>query len=198
MESFELPEPGYQSETSIERALLERQSVRSYRAEAVTLAELSQLLWAAQGVTRPRGFRTAPSAGALYPLELYVVGGDIEGLESGIYKYRPLDHALWLVSKGDRRAELSGAALGQGCVRRGALIIVFCAVYERVTRHYGDRGVMYVHMEAGHAAQNVHLQAVGLNLGTVVIGAFRDPEVSRIVGLTDAEEPIYLMPLGKR
>ena len=162
------------------------------------LAELSQLMWAAQGMTDPRGLRTAPSAGALYPLELYVVAGNVTGLPPGIYKYRRERHELLSLAKGDRRNDLCNAALGQSSIRRAAVVIVLSGVYGRTTVKYGERGIRYVHMEAGHAAQNVYLQAVPLQLGTVVIGAFHDEEVKRMMMMTDKEKPLYIIPLGRR
>lgn len=166
--------------------------------EPLTLAEVAQLLWSAQGITdSKRAYRTAPSAGALFPLEVYAVIGNVEGLAEGVYKYKPDEHELVKVGDGDVRDKLAVAALGQACVREGAIAVVFSAVYERTTRKYGDRGVRYVHMEAGHAAQNVCLQAVSLNLGTVVIGAFKDDEVSKILNLPDEEQPLYILPIGK-
>lgn len=194
---IKLPEPKYDSETSIEEALLERRSIREYKDEPMTLSEVSQLLWAAQGITDPRGFRTAPSAGATFPLEVYVVVGDVNNLSEGIYKYKPHEHELERVVEGDKRVELCDAALGQRCVEEGAIVIVFSAVYERTTGRYGDRGVRYVHMEVGHAAQDVYLQAVSLNLGTVVVGAFSDDEVKKIINMPDEERPLYIMPVGK-
>jgi len=194
----ELPEPRYDSGVSIEETLLKRRSVRDYAGEALTLHEVSQLLWAAQGTTDPRGFRTAPSAGATYPLETYVVVGDVENLTEGVYRYKSGEHKLVKVLDGDCRAQLAGAALGQHWVKEGAVNIVFTAIYERTTRGYGDRGIRYVHMEVGHAAQNVYLQAVALGLGTVVIGAFRDDEVREILKLPKNEQPLYIMPVGRR
>ena len=191
-----LPEPRHSSGTSVEEALLKRRSVRSYRAEPLTLAQLSQLLWAAQGITTPRGFRTAPSAGALYPLEVYVVVGNVSGLESGVYRYRPEHHDLTLVALGDKRAALAAAALGQVWIRRAPIDIVFSAVYERTTKKYGLRGAQYVHMEVGHAAENVYLQAVALNLGTCVIGAFYDGGVQKVIQMPDSEQPLYIMSVG--
>jgi len=193
-----LPEPRHQSEISVEETLLKRRSIRSYKDQPLELAEVSQLLWSAQGITDPYGFRTAPSAGALYPLEVYLVAGKVKDLDSGIYKYIPERHKLRQTGKGDKRAELCRAALGQSCVRTAPVSIVFAAVYERTTSKYGERGIRYVHMEAGHAAENVYLQAVSLKLGTVVIGAFYDSKVKQVVGLENAEEPLYIMPVGRR
>ncbi len=194
-----LPEPAYDSTTSVEQALLGRRSVRSYRDEPLTLEQVSQLLWAAQGVTEPgRGFRTAPSAGALYPLELYLVAGDVEGLSQGVYRYAPDRHELVQVKSGDVRDELTEAALGQPWVGEGAIVLVLSAVYERTTQKYGERGIRYVHMEAGHAAQNICLQAVSLNLGTVTVGAFGDDAVREILTMPDDEQPLYIIPVGKK
>jgi SagB-type dehydrogenase family enzyme len=174
-----------------------RRSVRDYTGEPLTRAELAQLLWAAQGTTGPGGLRTAPSAGALYPLEIYVVVGDVARLPSGTYKYDPDRHALEPVADGDRRPALSAAALGQPCVEAGAVVIAFAADYRITTAKYGSRGVRYVLMEAGHAAQNVYLQAAALGLGTVVVGAFDDREVHKILSMGSSEDPLCLMPVGR-
>lgn len=197
MEWIPLQPPSQKGSVSVEEALSKRRSVRSYRPSPLNLKEVSQLLWAAQGVTRQGGGRTAPSAGALYPLELYLIAGDVEGLSPGAYRYSPTHHALAVHVSRDLREELCRAALGQGCVARGAVVLVFCAVYHRVTRYYGERGYRYVLMEVGHAAQNVHLQAVSLKMGTVVIGAFYDGQIKDILGLAGEEEPLYLMPVGR-
>lgn len=197
-ERIKLPEPVYDSPTSIEQALLKRRSVREYKDESLTLTEVSQLLWAAQGITGPGGLRTAPSAGALYPLEVYVVVGNVNNLSDGIYKYKPNEHELERIKEGDKRAELCIAALGQPWVKDSAIALVFSAVYERTTQKYGERGIRYVHMEVGHAAQNVYLQAVSLNLGTVVVGAFQDDAVKLITNMADDEDPLYIMPVGKK
>jgi len=197
-EKIKLPEPKYDSDTSVEQALLGRRSVRGYKDEPLTLTEVSQLLWAAQGITGPgKDFRTAPSAGALYPLEVYVVIGNVEGVAKGVYKYRPPEHKIVKIRDEDVRDELTAAALGQTWVGDGSVVIVFSAVYEKTTQKYGDRGIRYVYMEAGHAAQNVYLQAVSLNLGTVVVGAFKDDEVRSILNMLDEETPLYIMPVGK-
>ena len=199
LETIKLPEPTLDGETSLEQALLSRRSIREYRDQPLVLAEVSQLLWAAQGVTdRSRGFRTAPSAGALYPLELYIVVGNVQGIPEGVYRYEPDAHELSRVGQRDVRDELSRAALEQSWVRQGAVVIVFSAVYERTTVRYGQRGIRYVDMEVGHAAQNVCLQAAALDLGTVVVGAFQDDQVRQIMGMPDAEAPLYLMPVGRR
>ncbi len=192
-----LPEPQYDGACSIERALLRRRSERAYLAEPLALKEVSQLLWAAQGVTDRSGFRTAPSAGALYPLELYLVVGNVIGLSEGVYKYHPQNHEVIRILKGDFRNKLASAALEQQWIKNGAMILVFTAVYNRTTRKYGERGERYVHIETGHAAQNVYLQAVSLRLGTVFVGAFDDNELSRVLKLPDNEFPLGIMPVGR-
>ena len=197
-EKIKLLEPCNTSNTSVETALSQRRSIRAYSGDKLTFEEVSQLLWSAQGITAPWGGRTAPSAGALYPLELYLVVGDVEGIDKGVYRYRPEEHELEKVTEGDIRAELADAALGQECVRDAAIDIVFTAVYERTTRKYGERGIRYAHMEAGHAAQNVYLQAVALDLGTVVIGAFNDSEVAKIVNVSEQGNPLYIMSVGRK
>lgn len=197
-ERIKLPEPCNTSNTSVETALSQRRSIRTYSGDNLTIEEVSQLLWSAQGITAPWGGRTAPSAGALYPLELYLVVGDVEGIDKGVYQYRPEEHELEKVKADDIRAELADAALGQECIRDAAIDIVFTAVYERTTRKYGERGIRYAHMEAGHAAQNVYLQAVALDLGTVVIGAFNDSKVEKIVNISEQGNPLYIMPVGRK
>lgn len=197
-DTVKLPEPKYNSKVSIEKALLERRSVREYKNNSLALAEISQLLWASQGITDPRGFRTAPSAGALYPLEVYVVVGNVDNLPDGIYKYKPRGHELVLVAKGDKRDELCAAALGQASIKYSAAVIVFAAAYERTTKKYRERGIRYVHMEVGHAAQNTYLQSVSLNLGTLVVGSFNDREVKKVINMPNEEQPLYIMPVGKR
>ncbi|MBS7625929.1 SagB/ThcOx family dehydrogenase [Candidatus Bathyarchaeota archaeon] len=192
-----LPAPRLDSDYSLELALARRRSIRDYGVGPLKLQELSQLLWAAQGVTDPRGLRTAPSAGGLYPLEVYVVAGDVEGLTGGVYKYVPGSHTLRMVLEGDRRRDLCDAALGQSWVGNAPANIVITAVYERTTIKYGERGVRYVHIEVGHAAQNLCLQATALNLGAVTVGAFHDDRVKTLLNLPESERPLYLIPIGR-
>ncbi len=193
----ELPQPRKDSDVSIEETLLKRRSVRDYTGEVLTLQEVSQLLWAAQGTTSLRGFRTAPSAGALYPLETYIVVGDVEGLSEGVYRYQTRGHKLVKVLEGDYRPQLTKASLGQYFVEGGAAYIVFTAVYKRTTVKAGDEGIKYVHMEVGHAAQNVCLQAVSLGLGTVVMGGFNGSRAHEILKLPENETPLYFMAVGR-
>jgi SagB-type dehydrogenase family enzyme len=193
-----LPEPQYDGEISIEEALLKRRSIRQYTGEPLTLQEVSQLLWAGQGITDPRGYRTAPSAGALYPLEIYVVVGDVENLAEGVYKYEPVEHELVQVLEGDKRTDLASAALGQSSVSDAAIDLVVVAVYERTTVKYGERGIRYVHIEVGHAAQNMCLQATAMDLGIVTVGAFQDEQVKEVLDLPEDEQPLYIIPVGRK
>lgn len=181
----------------LEMLLSHRRSVRSFRPQPLSLINVACLLWAAQGITDPRGFRPAPSAGALYPLELYLVAGAVTGLESGIYHYLPHEGSLSLLQRGDYRDDLAEAALGQSWMADAALAILFAADYERTTRKYGRRGIQYVHIEVGHAAQNTLLTAVAMNLGAAVVGAFDDKRVASLVGLPREETPLYLLPVGQ-
>src|SRR3990172_8116351 len=158
-EKVTLPKLRYESTTSVEHALLKRRSVREFRDVPLALDDLGQLLWAVQGITDRAGFRTAPSAGALYPLEVYALAGNVQGLPTGLYQYIPRGHALCRVADGDRRPALSHAAYDQPSIADAPAILALCTVYERVTGKYGERGLRYVHMEAGHAAQNVYLRS---------------------------------------
>ncbi|WP_457601254.1 SagB/ThcOx family dehydrogenase [Hydrogenivirga sp.] len=194
---LKLPTPSYRGTLSLEEALLRRRSVREYLPEPLSLEEVSQLLWAAQGITDPYGFRTAPSAGALYPLEVYIHATKVRGLETGIYRYDPHRNYLMDVKMGNFAPEIYSAALSQEQVLLAPLIVLFFAVFERTTRKYGRRGIRYVFNEVGHAGQNLYLQATALGLGTVVIGAFYDDEIKRIVGARRDEEPLYIMPVGR-
>ena len=192
-----LPTPLYESQTSFEEVLLARRSIRAYSLEPLTLAEVSQLLWAAQGLSHSNGLRTAPSAGALYPLDIYLLAGNVMGLPVGIYHYQPRDHKLVLMVAGDKRQDLFEAALRQNPLKDAPIVFVISAVYERTTGKYGQRGIRYVHMEVGHAAQNVYLQAESLDLGTVFIGAFYDDKVKSILQMRKEETPLGLMPVGR-
>ena len=193
---IELPQPRLTGSISLEEVLKSRRSVRSFKSEPLTLGELSQLLWAAQGVTGVR-YRTAPSAGALYPLEVYVAVGNVEGLDAGVYRYSPARHTLSEVRTGNVLRSLSRAAYWQKHAGAGAVAIVFSAVYERTAQKYGKRGTRFADMEAGHAAQNVYLQAEALGLGTVVVGAFMEGWLKTVLRMRDDEQPLSIMPIGK-
>jgi SagB-type dehydrogenase family enzyme len=192
-----LPTPRHDGEVSLEHALRYRRSIREFGRGALTLAEVGQLLWAAQGVTHPMGLRTAPSAGALYPLVSYLVTGEVSSLTPGVYRYAPNQHALAMIGEGDRRAALSTAPLGQSWIADAAAVLVLAAVYRRTTGKYGPRGERYVHIETGHAAQNVYLQALALGLGTTEVGAFDDHAMKTALGLSDDQDPLAIMPIGR-
>lgn len=200
-----LPLPTTMSNMTVEEAVLRRRSIRDYTEDPVKLEHLSMILWACYGVTDPQyGLRSSPSAGATYPLEIYVVVGERSVaisngafLKAGVYKYDPHSHTLLLVKKGDVRSELAVAALGQDWVRKAPLSVVIAAVFERTTRVYSERGrERYVPMEVGHAGQNVYLMATALGYGTVAVGAFSDSGVKAILGLRQEETPMYIMPVG--
>ncbi len=193
---IELAQPRTESSVSLEAALQQRRSIRSFQEKSVSLAAISQLLWAAQGITHRSGLRTAPSAGALYPLEVYVVAGNVEGLAAGIYHYRPRQHVLVKITAGDHRQDLSRDALRQTAISNAPLSFVIAGIPGRTTGKYGDRGMRYVSMEAGHAAQNLCLQAVALELGSVVIGAFSDREVGNMLQLGKEGVVLYIIPVG--
>jgi SagB-type dehydrogenase family enzyme len=196
-EIFTLPAPQLAGTVSLEESLNERRSVREYSDEPLSLSVVAQLLWAAQGITNVNGYRTAPSAGGLYPLEIYLVAGRVEHLPAGIFRYVPKEHNLILINRGDYRQELSSASLDQKSVEDGAIDLVISAVNERTTQKYGERGIRYVAIETGHASQNVLLQAVVLGLGAVPIGAFDDSRVKKLLMIPEEETPLYVIPVGR-
>jgi len=195
-EFIKLPTPDYSGGMPLDKAVYLRESRREYKRGSLSLSELSQLLWAAGGKTHG-GRRSIPSAGGLYPLEFYAVAGEVEGLERGVYRYNPEANALERTFLGDARPALMRASLNQNMVGDAPATIVITGVYERTTRVYGERGVAYVHMEAGHSGQNIYLQAESLGLGTVAVGAFSEEEVSRTLNLSVGENPLYLFPVGR-
>jgi len=196
-EMIKLPEPILDGDVSIEAALLKRRSVREYGDRPLTQAEVGQLLWAAQGISGAKPYkRTAPSAGGRCPLELYVLIGEVEDFEVGLYRYKPEEHALIWLNDRDLRLELGRAAVNQTWLAEAPVVFVFAAVYERTTGRYGDRGFRYVHMDAAYASGNLHLQAVALKLGTVVMGAFDDDRVHQVIQMEDEERPLLIMPVG--
>ena len=174
------------------RALEARRSVRDFSARPLSEAETSQLLWAAQGITHGDGYRTAPSAGALYPLELYVA------TSTGFFRYIPQGHRLARLEKTDLRVAMQDAALGQPGIGSAAALFVLAAVYQRTAAKYGaQRGARYVHIEVGHAAQNLLLEAAALGLGAVPVGAFDDSALARALDLPTNQEPLYLIAVGE-
>jgi SagB-type dehydrogenase family enzyme len=188
--SVKLPEPQSRGPLSLEEALARRRSHRSFTGEPLSMEMLSQLLWAASGITHGDGYRTAPSAGALYPLEIYLASA------SGFYRYEPRGHRLGTVRERDLRREIRRAALDQEALLEAPAVFVIAAVYERTAAKYGSRAERYVHLEAGHVAQNLLLQAVSLDLGAVPIGAFDDERLHRALELPRDHRPVYLVPVG--
>jgi len=193
-----LPSPNLSGRVSLEEAISRRRSIRNFRPEAVSEQELSQLLWSGQGIL-DRERRAVPSAGATYPLEIFIACGknSVTKLDAGVYYYHPHSHSLRLHYKGDIRLELKRAALDQDFIYQAPLNIIICAIYERTEKHYGSRGERYVHIEVGHAGQNIYLQAEALGLGTVAIGAFHDEEVREVLHLEYRYKPLYIMPVGR-
>jgi len=189
-EIIDLPVPKIKSEMSLEEAIITRRSIRSFDGKELNLEQISQILWAAQGITDERGHRAAPSAGALYPLEIYVVKKD------GIYHYIPEGHKIEMILKGDARKKLSDVCLGQKWVEDAPIDIIITGIYKRTTIKYGDRGIRYVYLEAGTACQNILLQAVSLGLGAVPVGAFHDNQIQEVLNLEKEEIPLFVIPIG--
>jgi SagB-type dehydrogenase family enzyme len=198
-DSMRLPTPRTEGRISLERTVKDRRTIRSFTSQPLTPEQLSQVLWAAQGISEDRGYkRTAPSAGALYPMDVYaVVGKDrVEGLKAGIYHYEPAGHAVSLVSEGDFRRAVAKAALSQMWMATPPLNIVVTAEYSRVAIKYGRRGERYAMIEAGHIGQNIFLQAEAMGLGAGIVGAFDDKDLIRVMSIPQSHEPLLIMPLG--
>ncbi len=191
--------PLQKGKLSLEQAIARRRSVRRFKDEPLTLEQLSQLLWSAQGTTGTDGRRAVPSAGATYPLEVFIVIGEhgVHSLVAGMYHYDAGNHSLSLHQSGDLRQKLADAALGQSAIGKCPVDMVVCAIHPRTAYRYGHRGERYVHMEVGHVGQNVALQAVALGLGTVMVGAFQDEDVMKALKLEEQIRPLYIIPIGQ-
>ncbi len=197
--SISLPKPSSDGKVSLEKAIKERRTTRDFRERTLSLNHLSQLLWAAQGITDPTlGRRAAPSGGALYPLDIYILVGEngVEKMEAGIYHYLPEEHSVSMILKGDRRGEISSASLSQMWMAKAPVIFIITAEYKRITGKYGERGIRYALIEVGHVGENLFLQAEALGLGAGIVGAFNDLEVSKVAGLPSKHEPVLIMPVG--
>ena len=194
-----LPSPSRKGSMPLEEAIARRKSIRNFALQPISQSQLSQILWAAQGTSDTSWNRTVPSAGATYPLEVFIVCGanGVEQISEGIYQYNADSHSLTLHHRGDVRFELARAALDQEFIYEAPVDIVICAIYERTMRRYGSRGERYVHIEVGHAGQNIYLQATALGLGTVAIGAFNDESVREVLRLDRQYRPLYIMPVGR-
>jgi SagB-type dehydrogenase family enzyme len=191
LKSIELPKPRSKGSISLEQAIGNRESVRSFTKQTLSLEQLGQLLWSGQGLRDTIGQRTVPSAGALYPLEFYLV------IEEGVYHYVPDGHRLEPHVEGDMRSSLSSAALGQECVAQAPATLLLTAIFSRIETKYGkERSPQYIYLEAGHAAQNILLQATALGLDGVPVGAFYEDQVSEVLQLPRTHYPLYLIPLG--
>ncbi len=196
---MKLPQEKTEGTVSVEQAIRQRRTVRAFMSEPLELHQVSQLLWAAQGITEKRGFkRAAASAGALYPMDVYIVTGKggVTQIEAGIYHYEPQGHVLSLVTRGDLRAALSRASLSQMWMAKAPVNMVITAEYNRATVKYGKRGVRYAMIEAGHIGQNLFLQAEALGLKAGIVGAFQDNEIIRVMNIPSSHEPLLLMPIG--
>ena len=193
---YSLPEPGLEADSCLNPILQQRRTHRAFASRPVSLTQVAQLLWAAQGATSHGGYRTAPSAGALFPLELHLVSGQIDGLPDGSYRYNPGAHALRAEVTGDLRQAVAEAALHQDWIAQAPAIVVVSAVDARTTRKYGRRGIRYVHMEVGHASQNLLLQAVALGLAGATVGAFDDERLQQVLQLSEDERPLVILPVG--
>lgn len=196
---IKLPQPKLTGEKSLEEAILKRRSKRDFLDKALSLEQISQILWSAQGVTdKEQDFRSAPSAGALYPLEIYLVVGEkgVSSLETGVYHFLPKGHLMEKTLEGDLRKSLQEVCLGQEWVGEAPVSLVIVAEYERTTKKYGERGIRYVWLEAGHATQNVLLQLTSLDLGGVTVGAFDDKQLIKVLNLPEKYQPLYVIPLG--
>ena len=202
---YTLPVPDFKGSRPFEEVLSQRRSRRSFSGSAVSVEEISQILWAANGLSeapdhpqRGRELRTAPSAGATYPLEVYLLAGNITGIDPGVYRHRPSGHSLIMVNNRDIKTEMASAAFDQDMIETAPACLFFSSVYDRSTKVYGRRGSeRYICMDLGHAAQNVYLQAEALHLGTCAIGAFNDHAAARLMQLADHETPLYIMPIGR-
>lgn len=194
-----LPDPQLEGEVSLERAIRMRRTIRSFDGRTLDLHQVSQLLWSAQGITGSRGFkRAAPSAGALYPMDVYAVAGAgcVKGLDPGVYHYAPGDHSISLGRQKDVRGEVAEASLSQTWMAQAPLNLVITAEYSRITGKYGQRGIRYAMIEAGHIGQDIFLQAQALGLAAGIVGAFDDGKLIRALGIKETHEPLLVMPVG--
>jgi SagB-type dehydrogenase family enzyme len=195
--TIKLPEARRQGAMSLEAALWARHSTRALTRDSLSLADVGQLLWAAQGVNRPDGHRTAPSAGATYPLELYLLAARIRDVPAGVYHYQPAGHELERVAAGDRLPDLIPAATRQTWIADAAAVVVFAGAFDRTAGRYRDRAERYVAIEVGAAGQDLYLQAAALGLGTTMVGSFQDSTLARVVDLPAGQRPMGIMPVGR-
>jgi SagB-type dehydrogenase family enzyme len=189
---IDLPPPVIDGSMSIEKALSERRTVRSYSDKPLSLEDISQILWAAQGITEPkRGLRTAPSAQASYLMKVYVLTGKVADLTTGMYQYQPQGHKLVKIADGDIKTELYSSA-PQNPIKNAPAAIVITGISNKAKNPF------WIYLEAGHIAQNICLEAISRNLGTVTMAGFKPEEVKKALKLPDNEQPVYIMPIGKK
>jgi len=196
--TFSLPPAALDGKISLEKAMQKRRTVRELGRGRISLNQISQILWAAQGITNSEGFRTSPSAGALFPLEVRIVNGNVQGIPAGTFRYSPEKNELVQESDTDIRRELAIAALDQAWINENSVLVVISAVVARCSIKYGERGLRYCFLEAGHAAQNILLQAAAMDLETGLVGAFDDSLVQKLINMETGEQPIYLIPIGAK
>lgn len=206
-----LPPPETDGNVSVESAIQSRRSVRDFQSYTLSMDEIAQLLWAGQGITEqienppagwpgkewPGGLKSAPSAGALYPLKLYLITGNVKDLDTGVYRYISKIHSLEKVMDGNKQEALRKAALGQSPISEASAVLIITGIYERSRVKYGDRAERYVHIETGAVSENIYLQCESLDLGTVYIGAFRDKQAQDVLQLDTNEYPLAILPIGK-
>ena len=195
-----LPEPGTDGGISVEKALSERRSVRSFTNESVALEDVSQLCWAAQGVTDEKGHRTSPSAMASYPLEIYVLAGNVTDLPSGVYHYSPQGHNLTTISEGDCISYLFGGAAGgrEDWRKNAPVVFIVTGIFERINKIPGEDLSRFVHVEAGTASENLLLEVVSLGLGATYTAGFDENKTREVLALSSNETPIAVLPVGHK
>jgi SagB-type dehydrogenase family enzyme len=199
-EAIKLPPPATTGGMPLAEALQIRRTVRHFAIRCLDLAQLSQLLWEADGVSGSQGHRTSPSAGATYPVDLYLVVGErgVTSLQAGIYHYEVTPHALMPVARGNFHPLVARACLSQAWMAGAPVMVVITGEYRRCTARYGERGIRYTHMEAGNVSQNLFLAAESLDLGAGIVGAFEDQALAQVLKLPPAHEPLLVMPVGYR
>ena len=203
--TYKLPDINTIGNVSLEEVLNKRRSRRHFINRKVSIQNISQILWAAYGITQLApdepyiygGYRTTPSAGVVYPLKIYLLAGNVKDIESGIYKFDPIERTIIRVVNSDVRTDLAVAAINQEMIQKAPASIIICAVSEKMIKRYGERGLnRFIPMEAGHASQNIYLQVEALHMGTCTVGAFIDDDVKKVMELPENENPLYIMPVG--
>jgi len=198
LEHVPLPEPTFISNTSIENALFSRRSTRIFKSKPLKISDISQLAWSAQGVNDPRGFRTTPSAGAFYPLNLYIVAQNITDLSCAVYKYKPEEHELLKIDHEEETNKFWAKTMDQYSIKNPAAIFIFSAKLEQIIASYGAYGKKFLYMEVGHTTQNIYLQSTSLEIGTTIIGGINEKEIKKLINMPSHEHPLCIMPVGKK